>query len=254
MSNQLINISDKIIQCLKNDFDPLFSKIRIYGSIEFPLFVAKDLEKVLNLSDMNLRHKDTFIEGLHYEKHMIDTSKGMRETILLTEMGLYQALFNSNAEIAQKYCNFIVLVMRKLRTEGVVMLENCLDELNYKLKESRAKEEELFEQKLYYSEQLYLLKNEKENLEYEYQNNENIRYVNLLEEYFLKPMYVKCEDDDPTDNDVYKFSTCEFSDICLKVVDPKKQKIKNLEISLSDLKDMIHNQNMVIMSNKKVTG
>jgi len=60
---------------------------------------------------------------------MAPTTKGLRETIALTEFGLYQAMFSSAAQVAVEYCRFIVIVMAQLRTQGVVTLEGALDQL-----------------------------------------------------------------------------------------------------------------------------
>lgn len=219
---QTVNISKGIIERIGDQYDPVFSQIRIYGDIKYPLFVAKDVEKVLKLSDLHIRDKPDFKEGFHYKYMPIDTIKGQREAIVLTEMGLNKAMFMSTIPIAEQYCLFITVAFRELRTEGIVTMETAIGEyqkekkqLEYELKRldntTDMLKSELDESKMLQSQHFASnckLAQTVEDLELKISDIEatpdileQIEYIDTLEKSLFKQVNIYIMDDDLGDDD-----------------------------------------------------
>lgn len=126
-----INISGEMIQALGELYNPIFSNVRIYGNVIDPVFVAKDVEKLLQLSNLHYFGDDKdgrFEDGVDKKKIKIQTNGGPQIVIVLTEVGLYKAIFTSIAPIARQFQLFITATMRQLRTKGSVTINEALEE------------------------------------------------------------------------------------------------------------------------------
>lgn len=124
-----------IIDMVKDLYYPIFEKIRIYGTIEDPVFVAKDVQDALGLKDMNYSRDGLWIWDREKIKIKIQTSGGAQQVIALTEQGLYKSIFHSNVEMALKFQTFITCVMKRLRITGIVNMEQALED--YKRENAR---------------------------------------------------------------------------------------------------------------------
>lgn len=257
------NISQELVEKLSLDFDPLFSKIRIYGTVEKPLFMAVDVEKLLGISDLNIRHREFFEENIHYTKEKVPTYKGLKESILLTELGLYQALFQSSMPIAYKYCEFIVQVMSSLRTNESISLAGELE----KFKRENAKLEyttdvqhqriETLEAELGYETQLATEFKEKLDTKPEPgAPADKDKLADLLSKKYLTNVYLMVEDEYTNDYDTVQYTISTRKDKNLHImdqigmVDPKNQ-IPDIETytSLDSLKDSIYKSNITELQN-----
>lgn len=283
MSTELmsINISDDLVTKIGEVFSPLFSKIRIFGTVETPLFVVRDVEKVLELGDLHIRHKTDYKEGFHYEIHSIQTTGGVQKTVLFTETGLYKAMFCSSVEIAEEYCRFITVVMKTLRTQGVVTLKGAFDalknenmrlqgrvqmldeetdrqqEMVRELEETqmkRANHIALLEARLYRSE------GATEVAEAVAKKSDNVEYIRLLERAVMKPVYVHAsgisgdEADDPPENETYVLRLSLKSSLSrhhrvaeVMMVNPTKQITQidaDHECTLTDLRELVESSNL----------
>ena len=286
MSTELvpINITSDIIASLGEQFDPVFSQIRIFGTLKRPVFVARDVEKMLGLSDLNLRHRPHFKEGMHYETITIPTKGGSQKSVALTEHGLYQAFFNSSMPVAEKYCQFIIIVMQQLRTQGVVYLEGALTELEANLKRATDRANMLDEETDRQHELIRELENARDSkasriamlestvadeatraneAETVADKTGNVEYVALLEKALMKTVYVYVSgiDDeealDLPDFDVFLFRLSTKTALSrhhrvadLYMVNPVKQ-ITILggeqECSLTDLREMVEASNLAYL-------
>lgn len=279
-----INISKDVIANLGEQFNPLFQDIRIYGTIEKPLFVSRDVEKALSLNDIHIRDRANFKEGLQFTRLIIPTNKGPRETIVLTEYGLYQAMFNSASPLAEEYCRFIVIVMQQLRTQGVVTLEsslkelkaekarlqttvNMLDEtaedLKYKLNEAEEENENRRAVAEKLNKRLHDADQNTGEAETIARKTGNVEYVTLLEKALMQLVYIHVsgideqEAGDLPDNEVYymRLSTKKtlrghHMAATAMMVNPTKQISKidtDQEISLTDLRDIIESSNLSML-------
>lgn len=122
-----------IIDGVKDLYLPLFSNIRVYGSVSEPLFVAKDVQDSLGLRDMNYARDGLWEWEKEKVKIKIQTRGGAQQVIALTEQGLYKSIFHSKVEMALKFQTFITCVMKRLRTSGGVTMEQAIDDYRIKI-------------------------------------------------------------------------------------------------------------------------
>jgi prophage antirepressor-like protein len=276
-----LNISKDLIAKLGEQFNPLFEGIRIYGTIEQPLFVARDVEKALSLGDLHIRDRANFKEGLQYVRSLIPTVKGLREAITLTEYGLYQAMFCSASPLAEEYCRFIVIVMKQLRTQGVVTLESSLkelkeenlrlqstvkmldretDDLKYRLTEAEDEIESRRAVNDRLKNSIYDARQDQEEAEMLAAKSGNLEYLGLLERAVMKEVYVhvsgvdSLEAADLPENEVFFLRLCTKKTLArhhqvatVMMINPTKQ-ITMLgadhETSLTDLREIVESSNI----------
>jgi prophage antirepressor-like protein len=130
-----IEINKELVASLGGEMSPLFSQVRIYGTLEDPLFVAKDVQDILKIKNMHYKDNDGFLEwNKHKIKAKVSTLGGIREAIVLTELGLYKALFHSKSEIAEQFQMFVYVIMKRLRMTGSVTTEQAVMDLETELK------------------------------------------------------------------------------------------------------------------------
>ena len=126
-----------VTDTVKELYNPIFSKIRIYGDIYDPVFVAKDVQEVLGLSDLNYKREGVYEWGTDKVKIKVQTRGGKQDAIALTEHGLYRAIWHSKTEMAKNFQTFMKVVMRRLRMTGVVTIEDATND--YKEENTRLK-------------------------------------------------------------------------------------------------------------------
>lgn len=108
--------------------------IRIFGTTEKPLFVVKDICKVLGLT--NTTETTRLVpEKWRYSK-ILNTSSGAQNTNVITEAGLYKIVMRSNKPIAQKFQDFVCEeILPSIRKKGEYKLQKLLDEKNKEMEE-----------------------------------------------------------------------------------------------------------------------
>ena len=211
----LLNISEKNLTNYNNKhFISLFKNIRIYGLIREPYFVVDDVEKTLNLNSLQLYEKieeKIMEEKIHYVNKKILIDGEVKNTLLLTEIGLYQTLFTSNDEAARNFCDFMVIIMRELRTKGYVTLEESVQKLEEKLRDadiariraenssdllnSRLSESEIMRMRHFSEVQMLSMEAHQSRLEanecsFKLMKMNDPEYIDLLEEVFLKTINI----------------------------------------------------------------
>ena len=112
-----------------NDKDHL---INIQGTIEDPLFQANQICDLIGIKSFR-SHIDDFTEE-HKVLCQIKTNGGIQNVIFLTELGLYKLLGRSRKDIAAKFQNWIVKVIKEIRITGM-----------YKLNEEKEVDKKLLE-------------------------------------------------------------------------------------------------------------
>jgi prophage antirepressor-like protein len=106
--------------------------INIQGTIEDPLFQASQICDLLGIKSFR-SHIDDFTDE-HKVLCQIKTNGGLQEVIFLTELGLYKLLGRSRKDIAAKFQNWIVKVIKEIRITGM-----------YKLNEEKEVDKKLLE-------------------------------------------------------------------------------------------------------------
>ena len=102
-------------------------KINIQGSIDEPIFHAKQIGQLLNLTNIHESLKD-FSDD---EKilHSTYSNGGQQKTMFLTELGLYRLLGRSNKPIANTFQKWMISTIKEIRINGMYQLneKNIID-------------------------------------------------------------------------------------------------------------------------------
>ena len=97
----------------------LGKEFSIYGTIEEPLFLAKDVAEWIEHSDVHkmLQSVDDDEKG----RNIVPTPGGEQECWFLTENGLYEVLMLSRKPIAKKFKKEVKRILHDLRLNGTVV-------------------------------------------------------------------------------------------------------------------------------------
>lgn len=109
----------KETQVLGKDF-------KIYGTVEEPLFLAKDVAEWIEHSDTR-----RMIDTIDEDEKLIGTlflSGQNREVWLLTENGLYEVLMQSRKPKAKEFKKHVKLILKSIRKHGAYMTEQTLEQ------------------------------------------------------------------------------------------------------------------------------
>ena len=100
-------------------------EINIKGTLEDPLFQANQVGKVIGISNI----RDTMNDFTSDEKcvGLTDTNKGQRETLFLTELGLYRLLGRSRKPIANTFQKWMIRTVKEIRINGMYKLQDNND-------------------------------------------------------------------------------------------------------------------------------
>jgi prophage antirepressor-like protein len=96
----------------------LNKQFKIYGSIEEPLFLSKDVAEWLEERDgYTVARK---VDEDEKQLHTICVGKTSKQVTFLTENGLYEAIFQSKKPIAKEFKQEVKAILKQLRKTGVV--------------------------------------------------------------------------------------------------------------------------------------
>lgn len=97
----------------------LGKEFRVYGTAEAPLFIAKDVAKWIEHSDVHkmLQSIDEDEKG----RNIVPTLGGVQECWTLTEDGLYEVLMLSRKPIAKAFKKEVKRILHDLRVHGTVV-------------------------------------------------------------------------------------------------------------------------------------
>ena len=88
----------------------------VYGSVQEPLFAAKDVANVIEHSDVS-----TMMRTVDDDEKLIQTifvSGQNRDVWMLTENGLYEVLMQSRKPIAKQFKKGVKAILKEIRTNG----------------------------------------------------------------------------------------------------------------------------------------
>ena len=101
-------------------------KIRVYGTVEEPLFLLKNVAEVFNIASIN-SHISDFDES---EKILQDlqTRGGIQKHTFLTEIGFYKFIMRSRKRKSIEFQKWLFTILRELRLKGFYKLDSRKDE------------------------------------------------------------------------------------------------------------------------------
>ena len=99
----------------------LNNKFKIYGTIEEPLFLAKDVAGWIGIKNVSQMIKDADLDEDEKGIYLIDTPGGPQKLLFVTEEGLYELLMQSRKPVAKSFKKEAKAILKQLRHTGVVM-------------------------------------------------------------------------------------------------------------------------------------
>jgi len=101
-------------------------KIRVYGSLEQPLFLLKNVAEVFNIVSIN----SSVIDFDESEKILQDlqTRGGIQKHTFLTEIGFYKFIMRSRKRKSIEFQKWLFTILRELRLKGFYKLDSHKDE------------------------------------------------------------------------------------------------------------------------------
>lgn len=109
-----------------NEQEVLGKHFRVYGTIDEPLFLAKDVAEWIEHTDLS-RMVDLVDEGEKLKRTLYVSGQN-REVWLLTEDGLYEVLMQSRKPIAKQFKKKVKEILHAIRKHGAYMTENTLEQ------------------------------------------------------------------------------------------------------------------------------
>ena len=128
------------VQVLENEVTLMGKTFNVYGTVEEPLFRAKDVADWLEHSDVHKMVQS--VDEDEKVRNNIPTLGGNQEAWFLTENGVYEVLMLSRKPIAKEFKKEVKKMLHALRTKkATLMPTNFADALEAYAKEVRAREE-----------------------------------------------------------------------------------------------------------------
>ena len=100
-------------------------RIEVYGTLEKPLFLARNIAKVFNIVSINSHVVD--YDETEKIQDTLRTNGGIQKCSFLTEKGFYKFIFNSRKEKSDKLKNWIFTILCQLRLNGVYKLGDIIE-------------------------------------------------------------------------------------------------------------------------------
>ena len=130
----------KEVQVLENEVTLMGKTFNVYGTVEEPLFRAKDVAEWIEHSDVHKMVQS--VDEDEKVRNNIPTLGGNQEMWFLTENGVYEVLMLSRKPIAKEFKKEVKKMLHALRTKkAALMPTNFADALEAYAKEVRAREE-----------------------------------------------------------------------------------------------------------------
>lgn len=124
----------KELQMIYNQ-EVLGKEFHIYGTVEEPLFLAKDVAKWIEHSDVSM-----MLRKIDEDEKLIQTlfvSGQNRNMWFLTENGVYEVLFQSRKPIAKQFKKQVKTILKEIRKTGGYIDEGAttqqLEQLQHKI-------------------------------------------------------------------------------------------------------------------------
>ena len=138
-----------------NEQEVLGKHFAIYGDLENPLFLAKDVANWIEHSDVSTMVRN--VDDDEKVTNIVCTRGGNQKATFLTQGGLYEVLMQSRKPIAKQFKKEVKQILKDIRKHGIYTTDNVIDKiienpdfgisLLSKLKEERA-QRKLLEQKI----------------------------------------------------------------------------------------------------------
>ena len=109
-----------------NSQEVLGKSFSVYGDIDNPLFLAKDVAEMIGHNQV--ARMIELVDEDEKLKCLVSTSGQARVAWFLTEYGLYEVLMQSRKPIAKEFKKEVKAILKQLRQSGVVITESATQE------------------------------------------------------------------------------------------------------------------------------
>jgi prophage antirepressor-like protein len=133
-----------ILEVLKED-NFMDDGVKIYGTLQNPLFVANDIAKLLDIKNI-ISTMSEFSEN-HKVLAKIQTKGGKQEVNMLTEFGLYKLIFISRKPQALQFQEWVFNVLQQIRLNGYYIRDEFKEKLAKKEQEVQDLQKKLEQRK-----------------------------------------------------------------------------------------------------------
>ncbi|HAG04755.1 MAG TPA: hypothetical protein DCG28_04865 [Lachnospiraceae bacterium] len=115
-----------------NEQEILGKQFRMYGTVEKPLFLAKDVAAWIEYSKRSngAYRTDAMLKAVDDEEKVakiVSNPGGAQEAWFLTEDGIYEVLMQSRKPIAKKFKKKVKEILKDIRKHGAYMTEETLE-------------------------------------------------------------------------------------------------------------------------------
>ena len=101
-----------------NEQEILGKQFRIYGTLEKPLFLAKDVAEWIDYDKSSINKMLNKVDDDEKVRNNIPTLGGIQEMWFLTEDGLYELLMQSRKPIAKSFKKEVKRILKQIRQTG----------------------------------------------------------------------------------------------------------------------------------------
>ncbi len=106
----------------------LGKELTVYGTVETPLFLAKDVAEWIEYDKSSINKLLSNVEEEEKVRNIIPTHGGKQEAWFLTEDGLYESLMQSRKPIAKQIKKGIKHVLKSIRKHGGYLTPDKIEE------------------------------------------------------------------------------------------------------------------------------
>lgn len=96
----------------------LGQQFEVYGTPQEPLFLAKEVAKIIGYSKGNQNKLVNLVDEDEKVRNIVTTPGGNQEVWFLTENGLYEVLMQSRKPIAKQFKKGVKAILKEIRTNG----------------------------------------------------------------------------------------------------------------------------------------
>lgn len=115
-SNQLSSKKQNSLSVLSEQQNVLGKKFAVYGTIEEPLFLAKDVAEWIEHSDVSTMLRS--VDDDEKVTNIVCTLGGNQKSWFLTENGVYEVLMLSRKPVAKDFKREVKKILHSIRTTG----------------------------------------------------------------------------------------------------------------------------------------
>ena len=107
--------------------DVLGKEFKIYGDLDNPLFLAKDVAEWIDYDSGKVNEMVVMVDDNEKLTETISWSGQGRKMWFLTEDGLYEVLFQSRKPIAKEFKKQVKQILKEIRKRGIYVTDEALE-------------------------------------------------------------------------------------------------------------------------------